>query len=383
MEMFLWMIVPILLLLLVTYYLYRVIRRGLDFFQILQSGKKRKIAAVIAALVIIVPALSIYSTWLIVVLHLAGCSLLLDLIVWLCRKLSVIQKLKNSGAKVQSLVRLLQRCFYSGAIAILLSVTLLGYGYWNMHHIVETDYTVTTQKQIRPEGYRIALLADLHFGTTMDADKLKKKADKISEQHPDIVVLAGDIVDESTTLKEMQDAFAILGTIDNQFGICYVYGNHDKSVYSRSPKYTREELTEAAQNAGIHILEDSSLSVNGELELIGRADRSEDGNIRMSAEQLLENVDLNRELILIDHQPCEYDAVEKAGYDCILSGHTHAGQIWPGGLIARTFHFDDRNYGYGISGNLNEFVTSGIAGWGYPIRTEKHSEFVMITLVQK
>ena len=71
------------------------------------------------------------------------------------------------------------------------------------------------------------------------------------------------------------------------------------------------------------------------------------------------------------------------GTALILSGYTHAGQILSIGLISPLFHMNDLNYGYVKGSNLNEIVTSGIAGWGYPIRTEKHSEYVIIDIKNK
>ena len=58
-------------------------------------------------------------------------------------------------------------------------------------------------------------------------------------------------------------------------------------------------------------------------------------------------------------------------------------RILPIGLISPLFHMNDLNYGYVKESNLNEIVTSGIAGWGYPIRTEKHSEYVIIDIKNK
>ncbi len=77
----------------------------------------------------------------------------------------------------------------------------------------------------------------------------------------------------------------------------------------------------------------------------------------------------------------ELHQVGAAGADLILSGHTHAGQIWPAGLFASLFHFDELNYGTKLQGNMEAIVTSGIAGWSFPLRTEKHSEYVVLHLV--
>ena len=64
-----------------------------------------------------------------------------------------------------------------------------------------------------------------------------------------------------------------------------------------------------------------------------------------------------------------------------MSGHTHAGQIWPLGLFASLFHLDDMNYGYRQMDTMQALVTSGIAGWGFPIRTEKHCEYLIVNVV--
>ena len=62
----------------------------------------------------------------------------------------------------------------------------------------------------------------------------------------------------------------------------------------------------------------------------------------------------------------------------MLSGHTHAGQIWPVGLITSLFDKGTINYGQRQVGNLDVIVSSGMAGWGYPVRTGKHCEYVVV-----
>ena len=62
------------------------------------------------------------------------------------------------------------------------------------------------------------------------------------------------------------------------------------------------------------------------------------------------------------------------GTALILSGHTHAGQILPIGLISPLFHMNDLNYGYVKESNCR---------LGYPIRTEKHSEYGIIDIKNK
>ena len=131
----------------------------------------------------------------------------------------------------------------------------------------------------------------------------------------------------------------------------------------------------------MRILEDEACEINGELVLIGRADRGHDPDMRKTAAQLVESADADKEWILIDHQPVEYAEVMESGYGLMLSGHTHAGQVWPLGMLAELFQTNELTYGCRKEGDLTKVVTSGIAGWGYPVRTEKHSEYVVIHLI--
>lgn len=84
--------------------------------------------------------------------------------------------------------------------------------------------------------------------------------------------------------------------------------------------------------------------------------------------------------MLLDHQPGKLKENEEAGFDLQISGHTHAGQIWPTGPLMELMGINEINYGHRRLNTLDVIVSSGIAGWGYPVRTGGHSEYVMIHL---
>lgn len=92
----------------------------------------------------------------------------------------------------------------------------------------------------------------------------------------------------------------------------------------------------------------------------------------------MRGVDPEDFILLLDHQPCEQEAVDAAGCDLMLSGHTHAGQIWPVGQISQAAGIVEMNYGYRKLNRLQVIVSSGLVGWGYPIRTSRHCEYVVI-----
>ena len=168
--------------------------------------------------VLLLPACYIWNLWAVMLLYVLLFALAMDLANILVTGLS--KKTRPRWAAV----------WRSGLVPLLCTALLLSWGCWNMRQVRETDYTVYTQKDIRPAGWRIALLSDLHFGTTMDAAKLRTICARVSETKPDFVVLAGDIVDEHTSKDEMRAAAQALGGIRSRYGTYYIFGNHDKNA---------------------------------------------------------------------------------------------------------------------------------------------------------
>lgn len=272
--------------------------------------------------------------------------------------------------------------YNSGIIPIILTGIFITYGCINAKNVIEKEYNIYTDKNIRNKGYKVNFISDLHFGTTMSNNELQKYCDNISQRNVDIAILGGDIVDENTTLKQMKDAFKILSSIKSNYGIVYVYGNHDKSRYAINPNYTEEELKEAISECRIKILEDDIYEINNELCIIGRKDRS-DSEERKSAQDLVSEFNKDYYTIIVDHQPCEINENSENGYDLMVSGHTHFGQIWPLGHLMNLFKINEMNYGYERVGNMDIIVSSGMGGWGYPIRTEKKCEYLIINIVKE
>jgi predicted MPP superfamily phosphohydrolase len=305
-----------------------------------------------------------------VVLHMTGAALCMEILNLIFAALHKHRIIK---------INLWNKIFCCGAVPVIITVLILGYGYFNMGNVIETDYVIHTEKTVPEQGYRIALIADLHFGTTMNEEKLKKYCNEIESKKPDLVVLCGDIVDEKTTRVQMENAAKILGSIKSTYGTFYVYGNHDKSTYTSKPNFSEQQLKNQLVSNKIHVLEDEIYNVNDNFTIIGRKDKGFSSGIkRKTSEELLKNADTHNFLLVLDHQPSELQENSRAGMDLQLSGHTHGGQIWPIGLISDKLGFGQMNYGYKKIGSYQIIVTSGIGGWGYPIRTGHHSEYVVV-----
>lgn len=363
-------IISFLLLIPVGVCLYFYLLRIADFWKLQRKIKKVKMVAALIAFLAIIWSVNLFGFGALIVLHLAAAALLMEIINLVFAELH-----KHRVIKID-LWNKLYRC---GLVPVIITVLILGYGYFNMGNVIETDYTIHTEKAIRPQGYKIALIADLHFGTTINEENLKKYCNEIESKKPDLVVLCGDIVDEKTTRVQMENAIKILGSIKSTYGTFYVYGNHDKSTYTSKPNFSEQQLKNQLVTNGIHVFEDEVYNINHDLTIIGRKDKGFSSGIkRKTSEELLKNADTNNFLLLLDHQPSELKENSSAGIDLQLSGHTHGGQIWPVGLISDKLGFGQINYGYKNIGTYQIIVTSGIGGWGYPIRTGHHSEYVVV-----
>lgn len=297
--------------------------------------------------------------------------------------LIVLAVLKKRGSKAQLKVR---KLFGSGVLPLLLIAVYLFGGHVNFMTVVKTEYTVETKKDICGEGYRVALIADVHYGISLNYEQLLEKCTEIEEQKPDIVVLCGDIVDDDTSPEELKEVFKAFGGIDSAFGTFYVHGNHDRPFTdvedSLLSGFTERDLLVAIESNNITILTDDVHKVTDDFIIVGREDPI--AGRRASVADLLADADKDAFILTLDHRPTEYAQNAEAGTDLLLSGHTHGGHLFPLNIMMDVFHMNDAVYGYTqIDGDTGAIVTSGFAGWCYPVKTCAKSEYVIVDIVKK
>lgn len=269
----------------------------------------------------------------------------------------------------------------TGLTAILLTVLYLSMGFYLAHHVSVTSYTVETQKNV--DNLRIVQFADSHVGTTFHADGFANYMEQINEEHPDVVVITGDFVDDYTTREDMLGCCAALGNLKTTYGVYFVYGNHDKGYYGDSYRgYGVGELTAELEKNGVTILEDESVLIADGYYLVGRQDLSEvqKGGSRADMETLMDGLEPDKFTIVLDHQPADYDAQVKARADLVLSGHTHGGQLIPITYAGEWLGANDKTYGYEKREDTNFIVTSGISDWAIKFKTGCKSEYVVIDI---
>ncbi len=217
---------------------------------------------------------------------------------------------------------------------------------------------------------RIAMVSDIHLGHLIQIKELSKFVSLINEQKPDIVLIAGDIIDGDTRALQTTEIGKEFHQITAPLGIYAVKGNHDLMEND-------ETYNQLIAHTPIRLLQDDFALIDSSFYVVGRKDRRQ--NDRLAVEDLTQNLDKKLPVILLDHQPYDLQNAVNAGIDLQLSGHTHDGQFFPINLIVRKMY--ELSYGYMQKGNTHFYVSSGIGLWGPPIRLGTVSEICVIDVV--
>lgn len=220
----------------------------------------------------------------------------------------------------------------------------------------------------------ITMASDIHLGTIIGNGRLGRLVDKINATEPDLVILAGDIVDEDIGPVIRGDMGKNLKEIKARYGVIGITGNHE---YIGGVKKAVEYL----EAHGIKMLIDDKLRVADAIWVAGRKDRSGarfDGAPRKPLNDILSGIDKKLPLILLDHQPFDLEDASSNGVDLQLSGHTHHGQLWPLNFITNRVY--EKSWGYLKKGGTHYYVSSGAGTWGPPVRTGNSPEIVSIKI---
>ena len=252
-------------------------------------------------------------------------------------------------------------------ITSFLSLIFLIYGIINMQ-VVTPKYISIESEKLNNE-YKAVFISDMHIGSSQSLKTSKNTINKIKTINPDFVFLGGDIIDTLTKKDEISEVLNEFKDIDAKK--YYIDGNHDVES-----KYYNE-LKQCLINNDITIVKDEFISLAPDLTLLGREDDSV--KERTSIDELV-NPYTDTFLIALDHQPSKFKDNCKAKVDLQLSGHTHAGQLFPLRMIYDTKIYAYGEYKYNDS-ILN--VSSGASGWLIPFRTEIGCQFEVINLKPK
>ena len=256
--------------------------------------------------------------------------------------------------------------YMAGGIAVFLFGLFL-YGNLNYQHKLRREIHLTTDKQMA-KPIKLVLLSDLHIGYHNRREELHRWVEMINAEQPDMILIAGDIIDGSMRPileQKMHEEFLRL-----RAPIYACIGNHE--YYSGEPR-----AKQFYQEAGINLLQDSCATV-GDLCIIGRDDRT--NRHRASLGQIMQKADRTRYCILLEHQPFHLEQAERQQIDLQFSGHTHYGQVWPISWVTDAMY--ECAYGQHQRSETHYYVSSGLGIWGGKYRIGTRSEYVVVTVTR-
>lgn len=259
-------------------------------------------------------------------------------------------------------------------VSIIFTLVVAG-GYINTRNVIIKELPlILPKKSCTIDSLNAVLVSDIHLSPVNDERFLENIVGKINGLNPDIIFIAGDLVDEKAALLEERNIGPALLKLKSKYGVYACTGNHE---YINGG----DACINYMKKFGINVLSYTAVKIDNDFYIVGRNDRAMkqfNGNHRKSLKEILSGVDRNIPSILLDHTPFGLDEAEKNGIDLQLSGHTHYGQLFPANYITNMIY--EISFGYLKKGNTQYYVSCGAGTWGPPVRTVSRSEIVHLKI---
>jgi predicted MPP superfamily phosphohydrolase len=263
---------------------------------------------------------------------------------------------------------LFRRIQVISAYAIVGIILLFGYHKFTHPSLVEKEIIISKSGGKYKE-LKVVAFSDMHLGVAIDKKKLQKYVQFINDQQPDIIFMAGDMIDNNVLPLREEKMQEEINRLQAPLGVYFCLGNHE---YLSGIEASMEFL----RKTNMVLLIDSAVQIDDSFWIIGRDDK-EIGH-RRSLKELVAQTNPSQPLFLLDHQPYLPEDAVKNGIDLQFSGHTHDGQLWPLNLIVRKIY--EISHGYKSIGNTQIYVSSGLGLWGPPYRVGTQSELVVFNI---
>ncbi|MDR2011354.1 MAG: metallophosphoesterase [Bacteroidales bacterium] len=248
-----------------------------------------------------------------------------------------------------------------------IAVVILLIGFINYNSKKRVELTIDTGKM--KESVKMVMVSDLHLGYAIGTGEVDKWVKLINKENPDIVLIAGDLIDNSVRPLNELNFDLHLKNINAPLGVYACPGNHEFiSNIQRSAEFMKK--------SNINFLVDTTVLINNSFYLIGRNDKTDPN--RKTIDELAAGLDRSKPVVLLDHQPYNLEETSKNKIDLQLSGHTHKGQVWPITWIINAMY--EVPYGFKKKEDTNIYVSSGLGIWGGKFRIGSSSEYAVIYL---
>jgi len=228
-------------------------------------------------------------------------------------------------------------------IAIIVIFVIYVFAFDN--ELVVRLYKIPTDKV--QSGIRIGFIADLH--NSEYGENQKDLMDRLTELHPDIVLLGGDIIDENSSIK---NTAAFIASVAKAYPCFYVSGNNEVSSGQI------QAIKRICADTGVVFLEGDcyNIDINGQdINICGIDDcLIGEREFNYQLETTMIDCDTNLYTVLLSHRPEHIDKYLNFEYDLILSGHTHGG-IWRLPFIINGLYAQNQGLFPKYAGGIYEF----------------------------
>lgn len=232
------------------------------------------------------------------------------------------------------------------------------------------------------DGYRIVQVSDLHVSPFLSPRDAARAIDMANELRADLALFTGDLISERGD--PLDDAIRELIRLRGADGVLGCMGNHEAYVGCR------DYLELKTRPLGVNFLRRKSTQIRrgqGTLNIAGidyeRNSRRRE-NYLSGAERMVVPGVAN---ILLSHNPDVFPTAVQRGFQAVLSGHTHGGQInveiLHQNVNPARFRtpFTSGLYRLDASGQTAScYVSNGIGTIGMPIRLGAPPEIALLRL---
>jgi predicted MPP superfamily phosphohydrolase len=276
---------------------------------------------------------------------------------------------------------------------LVLAFLYSAYGMWNAFHPRTKNIEVHFKNL--PSCWQnkmMVQLSDVHLGHFYRVDFLNNLVQRVNALNPDLIFITGDLFDGMAA--EMSHFATGLDQFSANKGVFFVTGNHETYIGLRRALNTLKETN-------IRILQNEAIEIDG-LQIIGISYPGiRDVQEIAGLEKLPTSQSDSQPRILLFHTPTNisprgaderdyhfatywlpdttFALAKRMKVDLQLSGHSHAGQLFPFGYLTKLIY---KGFDYGLhrSNGFSIYITSGVGTWGPPMRTGNFPEIVVINM---
>ena len=229
------------------------------------------------------------------------------------RNKEIIKKVTKVSVKLLLVITILSTIFFSYTT------------YVSSVKIHTREYRVINKKiPDNFNGTKIVQFSDLHYGTTMSLENLKKIVKMINETKPDIVVFTGDLIDKNYKLKnnEQEKIIKQLKKIETTLGKYAILGEEDN-----------ESFNTIMNSSNFMILKNEYdliyKETNNPILLVGLNNQTKDENSVQNAYSYFNEPSNNQDIfsITLTHEPDTVDLIDPNKTQYILAGHSQNGSV--------------------------------------------------------